>query len=204
MAIFSSMVLLASMALNQGLKQYQGLVGRGINFWEYARHVWINRSFSSATDYFVRTKEDGWTPYFEGSNDVISYVSLSPLSGNVPVVVWIKREKEENGKSSLVYYELPVYMKTYDEIESEYSTGNYRQGNSVRLFEGIENMETSFYGYDLKRNEYIMKWYDHYDSRKSKILPSVVKISFAQEGRRRIFLFSLNVNSRLKMNYNDY
>lgn len=201
MAIFSSMVMLASMALNQGLRQYQGLVEKGINFWDYARHVWINRSFSSAIDYYVRTKEDGWTPYFRGSNDVISYVSLSPLSGDLPVVVWIKREKEENGKSSLVYYELPVYTKKYNEIESEYSMGDYKQGNSVRLFEGIEDMEISFYGYDLERNEYM--WYDRYDSRKRKILPSAVRISLAQEGHRRIFRFSLNVNSTIKMIYND-
>lgn len=201
MAIFSSMVLLASMALNQGLKQYQGLIEKGINFWDHARHVWINRSFSSSTDYYVHTREYGWAPYFKGSSELISYVSLSPFSGDLPVIVWIMKEKEENGKSSLVYYELPVYTKKYEEIESDYLSGNFRKGNSLRLFEGVEDIEAGFYGYDFERQEY--HWLDRYDSRKSKTLPSVVRILFTQEGSRRVLVFSLNVNSTLKRTYND-
>lgn len=201
MAIFTSMVLLASMALNQGLRQYQGLMDKGLNFWDHARYVWLDRSFNSAIDYYIRDTENIWTPYFIGKSDIISYVSAAPLSGDLPVVVWIKNEREGNGKSSLVYYELPVYTKTYKDIDREYTFGDYKKGNSIKLLEGVEDMKVSSYGYDPVRRSY--SWYEDYDARKVRMLPEVVRISFSKEGNQGKLFFSLNVNSTIKMSYNE-
>lgn len=202
MAIFSSMVLLASAALNQGLRQYQGLMEKGLDFWRYARYFWIERSFDSATDYYVYTKEDGWAPYFLGNQEGISYVSLSPLAGDLPVVVWIRNEREEGGKRSLVYYELPVFAKSYQEIDRDYAFGDYKKGNSFKLLEGVEGVEFSFYGHDLTRRKDL--WYGDYDGRRRKLLPSLVKVTFSQDGRKGGFVFGMNVNSTIKMNYNEF
>lgn len=201
MAIFSSMMFLATAALNQGLRQYHGIVEKGLDFWRNVRFFWIEKSFSSATDYYMSTRENGWTPYFIGNQDVVSYVSLSPLVGDLPVVVWLKNEKGEDGKRSLVYYELPVYTKVYQDIERAYILGDYRKGNSFKFLEGIENVEVDFYGYDLVLRKSL--WYNDYDARKRKLLPSVVKISFSKNGHKGIFVFETNVNSMMKANYNE-
>lgn len=198
-AIFTSMVLLASMALNQGLRQYQGLMDKGLNFWDHARYVWLDRSFNSAIDYYNRNTENIWTPYFIAKNDLISYVSVAPLSGDLPVVVWIKNEKEDNGKSSLVYYERPVYAKTDKEIERDYGFGDYKKGKSIKLIEGIENLKISSYGYDPVVRRYA--WYEAYDARKVRMLPEIIRIDFSKEGNKGKLIFGLNVNSTMKMSY---
>jgi general secretion pathway protein J len=200
-AIFGSMITLATMALNQGLRQYQGLMEKGLNFWDYARYVWIQRSFNSATDYYIYTRTDGWTPYFIGNQDMISYVSLSPLAGDLPVVVWIRKEDESDGKRSLVYYELPVYTKTYAEMERDYTFADYKKGNSVKLLQGLDTLEMTYYGYDLVRRN--NQWSNDYDARKKKLLPMLVKIDYVIDGRKNVLIFDINVNSTIKMIYNE-
>src|SRR5208283_6146541 len=66
MAIFSSMIMLATMALNQGLKQYRGLMEKGVNFWDKAKYLWIDSSFGTVVDYYVYKEKVGWAPYFYG------------------------------------------------------------------------------------------------------------------------------------------
>ena len=200
-AIFGAMVTLASMALNQGLKQYQGLMEKGLDFWDYARYIWIQRSFGAATDYYIYTKPDGWTPYFIGNQEGVSYVSLSPLVGDLPVVVWIRNQPENDGKHSLVYYELPVYTKTYQAIERDTVFADYKKGSSVKLLEGLESLAVSFYGYDLSRRENL--WSNDYDGRKKKLLPTLVKVSYVIAGQKNLLIFSMNVNSTIKMIYNE-
>jgi general secretion pathway protein J len=201
MAIFSAMMVLAGTALNQGLKQYHGLAEKGIVFWDYAKKIWIDKSFNSTIDYYVYTRSDGWFPYFRGSQEGISYVSLAPLAGELPVVVWIQNEAEENGMRSLVYYELPIYTKSYDEIERDYLFADYKKGKSLKLLEGVAGIEFSFYGYDMGERRY--KWYDQFDGNRMKLLPTSIGISYAHEGQKGRLVFGTNVNSLLKMHYNE-
>ena len=197
------MLMLAGIALNQGLTQYHGLVEKGLNFWDYAKNIWIDKSFNSATDYYVYTRSDGWFPYFKGSQDGISYVSLVPFAGELPVIVWIKREDEDGGKYSLVYYETPVYTKTYEEIDRDYVFGDYRKGKSFKLLEGVEGIEFSFYGYDFTKQMY--QWYSSFDGNKMKVLPSLVKISYTRDPGGGDIVVGINVNSLAKRSYNaDY
>lgn len=199
--IFSSMLMLAGVALNQGLKQYHGLAEKGIGFWDDAKRIWIDKSFNSMMDYFVHTRSDGWFPYFRGNQEGISYISLAPLAGELPVVVWIRNEVEEDGRRSLVYYELPVYTKTYEEIERNYIFADYKKGRSVKLLERVEGIEFSFYGYDLRDRRF--RWYSHFDGNRMKVLPSSVLVSYSREGKRDRFVFGINVNSMRKMVYNE-
>jgi general secretion pathway protein J len=201
MAIFGSMLTLGGLALNQGLRQYQGLAEKGINFWEQAKEIGIGKSFHSMADYFVYTRSDGWVPYFRGNENEISYVSLSPLAGTVPVIVWIRKEAEGGGKQSLVYYELPVYTKTYEDIERDSIFAAYKEGKSARILEGVENLEIRFYGYDLVRRENGWSW--DYEGRKKKILPTTVVISYTRDGNSEKLVFGTHVNSNAKMAYNE-
>ena len=201
MAIFSSMVILAGVALNQSLKQYHGLAEKGIGFWDDAKKFWIDKSFNSTIDYYVHTRNDGWFPYFKGSHEGISYISLAPLVGEIPVVVWIRNEAEANGMRSLVYYELPVYTKTYEEIDRDYIFADYKKGRSIKLLEGVEGIEFSFYGYDIKENRF--EWFSFFDGNKMKLLPSSIIISYNHNGKKDRLAFGINVNSFLKMLYNE-
>jgi len=200
-SIFTAMLMLAGMALNQGLIQYHGLVEKGLDFWDYAKKIWIDKSFNSATDYYIYTRSDGWFPYFKGNQDDISYVSLAPFAGQLPVVVWIKKETESGGKSSLVYYEIPVYTKTGEEIERDYVFDTYKKGQSFKVLEGVESITFSFYGYDVTRRAY--QWYNSFDGNKMKVLPSLVKISYSRDTNRGNLVFSINTNSMIKKSYND-
>jgi general secretion pathway protein J len=195
------MMMLAGMALNQSLKQYHGLAEKGIGFWDYAKKIWIDKSFNSITDYYVQTRSDGWFPYFRGSQEGISYVSLAPLAGDLPVVVWIRNEAEESGMRSLVYYELPIYTKSYDEIDRDYIFADYKKGKSVKLLEGVENIEFSFYGYDIRDRKY--GWHNNFDGNRMKVLPSSITISYHHNGKKDKLVFGINVNSLLKINYNE-
>ena len=201
MAIFGSMLTLGGLALNQGLKQYQGLAEKGINFWDQAKEIGIGKSFHSMIDYFIYIRSEGWVPYFRGNENEISYVSLSPLAGTVPVIVWIRKEDEGGGKQSLVYYELPVYTKTYEDIERDSVFAAYKEGKSAKILEGVENIEIRFYGYDLLRRESGWSW--DYEGRKKKNLPSAVVVSYAKEGKNEKMVFGTHVNSSAKMGYNE-
>jgi general secretion pathway protein J len=201
MAIFSSMVMLAGVALNQSLKQYHGLAEKGIGFWDNAKKIWIDKSFNSTIDYYVYTRTDEWFPYFKGSQEGISYISLAPLAGEIPVVVWIRNEAEANGKRSLVYYELPVYTKTYEEIERNYIFADYKKGRSLKLLEGVEGIGFSFYGYDIIENKY--EWSSNFDGSRMKLLPSSIIISYSHNGKKDRLVFGINVNSLAKIYYNE-
>jgi general secretion pathway protein J len=200
-AIFTTMLLLAGMALNQGLSQYQGLVEKGLNFWDYAKNVWIDKSFNSATDYYVYTRSDGWFPYFKGNQEGISYVSLSPFAGEAPVVVWIKKVSADSGMKSLIYYELPVYTKSYEDIDRDEVFGDYKKSKSLVFMDAMDDMDISFYGYDLRNRKY--GWYSSFNGNRMKTLPSRVKMTYSRNGMKGSLLFTINVNSLMKTGYDE-
>jgi general secretion pathway protein J len=201
MVIFTSMLLLAGMALNQGLAQYRGLVEKGLNFWTYAKDIWVDKSLNSTVDYYVYTRTDGWFPFFKGSQEGISYVSLTPFTGDLPIVAWMKVEAEDGGKRRLMYYELPVYTKTYEEIESHSVFGDYKKGESFKVLEGVEDIAFSFYGYDVFEKRY--KWHESFNGNRMKRLPTLVRISYRQDGKPGGLVLGINVNSLMKTNYNE-
>jgi general secretion pathway protein J len=201
MAIFSGMVLLGGMALNQGLKQYQGLLERGLCFWDYARKIWTDKSFHSTVDYYVYTNAKGWFPYFSGNREGLSFVTLAPFAGDLPVVVWIRKEVMEAGKIRLVYYELPVYAKSYQEIEGDFMSGAYRKGRSITILEGADRIQFEFYGYDVRDEKH--KWRTVFEGAETKQLPLLVRIYYKLGGEKRMFIYAIHVNSQMKRGYQN-
>lgn len=201
LAIFSAMVLLATMALDQGLKQYRGLMQKGLSFWPNAKQTWIDRSMSSIVDYYVDNDENQWFPYFRGDGDMISYVSLAPLAGDLPVAVWIVNEQQDNGRHSLLYYELPVYTKTVKELERDYVFGDYKKGRHIKLLDDVEDIRFKYYGYDVLEKRDI--WTDRFEGKDKGVLPAVVKITYTSGGKEHMLAFRVNTDSVLKMTYNE-
>jgi general secretion pathway protein J len=199
-AIFTAIVTLASAALDQGLKQYHRLVEKGINFWDSAKYLWMNRNFSCIVDYYVKPRGTGEIfPYFQGSRDLISFVTLAPLASETPVVVWIERQVNAEGGSDLVYYELPVYAMQLDDIERVYNLLDYKKGRSTVLMANLDNVETEFYGLDAVTERW--EWTSTYDGRAKQTLPSLVRIDFREKGdpeNKRLF-FYIQTNSRFKV-----
>lgn len=201
MAIFSAMVMLATTALDQGLKQYRGLMEKGVNFWDKAKYLWIDDSFGSVVDYYVYKGNIGWFPYFYGDGERISYVSLTPLVGDLPVVAWIMKEKRDNGLYAVVYYELPVYTKTARELDLDYINGNYKKGNSLLLLDGVADIDMEFYGLDASKRS--GEWSQDFDGSKRQSLPSTVKLTYVSDGKKHTLLFCINTNSMRKTDYNE-
>lgn len=202
-AIFSAMVVLASMALSQGLGQYQRLKEKGINFWDHAKYLWLDKSLNSVVDYYVYSRGSGWAPYFKGNRDLISYVSLSPFAGEGPVVAWIRNERQEDGSRALVYYELPVYAKDLKELERAYTLGDFKKGASTVLFSKAEEITASFYGYNTTERK--GSWSSDFDSARTHQLPEIIKINFKdrETGEKRNIILRTNVNSSIKAFYNE-
>ncbi|MGD0280598.1 MAG: prepilin-type N-terminal cleavage/methylation domain-containing protein [Smithella sp.] len=198
-AIFSAMLLLGGMALNQGLKQYQGLIEKGFCFWDYAQNIWTDKSFHSTIDYYVHTDTQGWFPYFKGDQEGISFVTLAPFAGDMPVVMWIRKENVENGKEKLIYYELPVYAKSYRELEDDFTSGAYKKGRSIRILEGIDRVQFEFYGYDIRDGKH--KWSRIYNGEQMKRLPMLVRIEYMQGGLKKMLTYAIHVNSLIKWDY---
>ncbi len=201
MAIFSSMIMLATSALDQGLRQYRGLMVKGVNFWDKAKFLWIDSSIDSVVDYYVFKDNTGWFPYFYGDSERISYISLSPLSGDLPVVAWITKEKKDNGLYAVVYYELPVYTKTSKELDGDYVSGDYKKGNSLVLLDGVTDIAMEFYGLDAARKK--GEWSQDFDGSKRKSLPSTIKLTYVSDSKQQTLLFCINTNSMRKSDYNE-
>ncbi|MEK6684054.1 MAG: prepilin-type N-terminal cleavage/methylation domain-containing protein [Nitrospirota bacterium] len=202
-AVFSAMVTLASLALDQGLRQYRGLMDRGITFWDNARYLWMNKSFASAVDYYVHSRGDGWFPYFRGTQEIISYVSGSPLAGDQPVIVWIRNERQEDGRRSWVYYEQPVYAKGLEAIERDTLFGDFKKGNSITLLKDLEALTVSFYGYDPMNKQ--ASWTADFDGRKRRFLPELIKVDYqdTEEKVKKTMLFGIKTHSPMKTVYNE-
>lgn len=199
-AIFSVMVMLAGSALNQGLRQYKGLMEQGLGFWKHARVFWISKSVNSASDYYVRTDQDGWAPYFRGEKAALSYVSLTPFAGRLPVVVWLKTERDRQGRLVLNYYERPVYTLDFKALEKLFNSGGYRNRPGISILSQVDTLAFSYYGYDDIRDRHT--WSDHFEGRKRKKLPEQVRVIYRQGDTTGEIRLNLNVNSLRKTKYN--
>ena len=201
--IFSIMVFLATFALDQSLRQYQGVMERGLNFWEDAKILWLQRSLSSAIDYYVYDERKKlWFPFFIGKVDLISYVSLSPFSQDSPVLIVLKKESTERGYN-LVYYELPVLTSDLKDIENILVFEEYKKrGISFVFFKDLENLNFKYYGYDRFRGFY--DWFSEFEGSKFLQLPSIVKIEYSEEKVRDFIYGIINVQNFRKAFYNEF
>ncbi|KJR40401.1 prepilin-type [Candidatus Magnetoovum chiemensis] len=200
-AIFTSMLMLSTAALQQGLNQYKKVMDEGIKFWSYAENFWINRSFSGIFDYYVNYNSD-WFPYFSMDGDRISYVTYSALANDAPVAAWIVKEKMKNAFGySVVYYELPVLTKGYDDIEKDYTSKSYKKGARIVLFENVSFVD--FQCFAIEALSWSGRWLHSYNAKDGKMLPEKIKISFQKDRKKLNLTFSIYNNSTIKKRYTD-
>jgi len=199
MAIFSFMVLLGSTALDQSLQRYQGLLGKELGLWQFTKNIWLGKSLGSMIDYYVPIGNGQWAPYFMGDQSNLSYISLAPLAGDLPVVVWIKQEKNAENKRQLVYYEIPVYTKRASDLERDEVFGDYKRGNTIPIVEEADTIGLAFFVYNNQRGQH--QWVEEFDGRTQHVLPAQIKISVTKDGRREDKLFTVNTNGLLKTGY---
>lgn len=200
--IFSSIIFLSIYALEQGIRQYKGILERGFNFWERARFFLLQRSLASAIDYYVYDeRKKFWHPFFRGGLDIIAYVSLAPFSHDTPVLVILKKEERE-GKFDLVYYESPVYTANLKEIEDILLFQTYKREVRLIFFEGLDFLEFKYYGYDRFRR--FNDWFSEFDSARFLQLPLYVKIEYNKGNFRDSLFLPLNVQNFRKGFYNEF
>jgi len=192
--IFSMTVGLVSYAITQSLDQYKGVIHKTAGIWQKTKIFWLQKSFSSIIDYYI--KEEDWFPFFEGDREHIAYITEVAFAKDKPVLAVITCEK-----SSLVYYEIPVYTLTYREIKEIIQKGEFRKGTKVIIFENIEDPYFEYYGWHPDKDRPL--WDSVYSGQKNKLLPLYVKITFKENNNRVFYLFALKNNSTLKEIYNE-
>jgi hypothetical protein len=192
--IFTMTVGLVSYAITQSLDQYKGVIHKTTGFWQKTKMFWLQKSFSSTIDYYVREEE--WFPFFEGERDYIAYITEVAFAFDKPVLAVITLEK-----NSIVYYEIPVYTLTYTEIKQILREGGFRKGTRVILFENVESPYFEYYGWQPAKER--PSWDSIYSGQKNKLLPMYVKISFKKDNNRLFYLFPIRNNSTLKEIYNE-
>jgi general secretion pathway protein J len=195
-AIFTAMVMFCVMALQQSLMQYKSVMDEGINFWKYGSKFWLHKSAGGVVGYYINEKNQ-WFPYFMCNDSRVSYVSSSPLTGNLPVVVWLVKEKTKDG-TSLVYYELPVYTYGYEEIERLYFFGDYKKGSSFVILEGVSGISMEVYVKDRLTNRW--EWKSDYDGKQSDTMPGGIRITYTGGGRKHAIFLAIYTNSPLTSN----
>jgi len=126
-------------------------------------------------------------------------VTLAPFAGDLPVVVWMRKEVTADGKISLVYYELPVYAKSFEDLKEDLASGAYRKGQSVKILEGADRVQFEFYGYDVRDEKH--KWRSIFEGAETKQLPLLVRVDYTRGGENRMFMYAMHVNSQWKRGY---
>lgn len=197
------MIVLGSIAFTQGLKHYEAIAKRGINFWENTRIFLLQRSVSSIFDYFVHDSTGRFFPFFLGEIDFVSYVTSCAMSYDLPVLVILSKEKRDDGYFDLNYYELPVLTMNYEEIEKLINLREYRKtAHRVLLLSNLEDLSFSYYVFDQKRGFYV--WVSSLDGRSHLRLPKMIKIEYKEKnGPREILFLGLQVDSTRKLIYNE-
>jgi prepilin-type N-terminal cleavage/methylation domain-containing protein len=212
LAIFTMMAALSVAALDQGLRQYRKLMHEGTDFWKYAGSLWINKSFSGVFENVVHQDKVGQVPYFECGQSMISYASVSPLAGNMPVIAWLVREEgavaggitrgratigdgtvAAAGSGSVVYYELPLNAKGGQAIAEDYLLQNYKSGNRMVILDRAENIV--FNCKALNSETKISSWRESYSGRTGGRLPEAVRILYTKDGRPGMMYFSIYANA---------
>jgi hypothetical protein len=125
----------------------------------------------------------------------------------MPVVVWLKKERQEDNKFQLMYYEMPVYVKTAEELDKDYMSREYRKGLPYAVLSGMDQIDFSFYGCVTKKEKEKEKavcgWHSAFDGKSFKSLPSVVRISYHRGSENGFLLFPINVNTEIKKSYDE-
>lgn len=201
LAMFSLMVFLGTMALDQSLRQYQGLLGKGLGLWEFTKRIWVGKSLGSMVNYYVPLPNGQWAPYFIGDQSTLSYVSLAPLAGKLPVAVWIKQEQDASNKRRLVYYEVPVYTKRAADFERDEVFGDFKRGTSLPIVEGADSIRFAFLVFNLNLKKYL--WVEEFNGRQNHVLPTQVKITITKNSRDEDQLFTVHTNGLDKMLYGE-
>lgn len=198
--IFSIIVALATLAFTQGINQYEGIIRRSLNFSEEIKFFLLYRSIVGIKDYFVEDEQNDWFPYFIGRDDLISYVSLSPLSYEVPVVVFLEKKQDSAGKFSLLYYEFPVYTLNYKELEKTLTFREYQRYPALILLSGLEELKFSYYTYDPIKKTWVWS-FEHNEN--NYYLPRMLKIDYLKNGERVHLFFGIYIDIRKDVYYGD-
>lgn len=201
--IFSAMIMLASLSLDQSLKYYTQIMRKGISLFEESKVLWLQKSLGSATDYYIFDKINKiWVPFFKGERDRIVYITLTPLFHDFPVLAILKREINNEGKEYLVYYELPVYTMQKDEIEKVLTFEEYKiKGHSLVIYTEINNVRFRYFVFNPEK--LVFEWISDYEAKKFLSLPEMVQINFIKNDFLENIYISIQTNSKRKTVYNE-
>lgn len=200
-AIFSMMMVILNLFFVQQMNEFKKISDKGFDVWNNAKFIWFNKLVSSAHDYYVYSKVRGWGPYFIGRDDYFSFVSLSPIAKDNPVLVWIVKEKSQGGGVDLVVYEREVKTETLYDIENIFLSGEYKQGARYVILENCDDLVFEYFG--MYADDKKKRWFRDFDGLKAKLLPEVIKIVYFENREKRELYQQILNNSTLKGYYEE-
>jgi len=110
-----------------------------------------------------------------------------------------KKRKNGKRKENLIYYELPVYAKSYQELERDLASGAYRNGQSIKILNGLKRFNSNFTA--MISGMKSICGAGLLQERKPDKLPLLVRIDYMLGGEKKMFMYAIHVNSQIKRGY---
>lgn len=198
LVIFSSVVSIALFGFEQG-KQFwlRSSSQQQTIKYEYSRYLWLNSLFNQSVSSNFSYGYANSGPFFEGTNKRISFLSESPIISGPGTYAWVELNYQlTDAGIRIIFSETPNSDPYWGLYPSQFS-------RTITLFEDVADfhfsylMEQSVMGPRgfMVRGDTV--WVNQYDSRNTKSLPIMVKLSLTtKSGRSFDWYFSIPNQSR--------
>ncbi len=199
--IFSTLIGLGSVALNQIMKYYEVIKSRDLSVWKYANLIWLDKIFLEVMDYYVSDDTGKFYLYFIGTPDFLTFVSFEGISTDKPVVVYLEKQINQSGKYDLILYQLPLNSQSGKELDRYIVFKDYKKDNTpFYVMKDLDDLSFDYYIYDFRSYKY--KWSFSYE-KGGFLAPMFVKLKFKKDSKVDNLIFIINNNSIRKGIYNE-
>ncbi|WP_217514159.1 PulJ/GspJ family protein [Vibrio metschnikovii] len=199
LVIFSSVVSIALFGFEQGKNAWQRSLSQSqIVEREYARYLWLNNLFNQAVASNFSYGYADSNPFFEGDEKTVSFLSESPIISGPGTYAWVQigYRIDDDNEMNIIFSETPNADPYWGLYTSQFS-------RSLILFDNIADFHFSYLMEKsvmsprgiMVRGE--REWVNRYDSRNSKSLPVMVKLTvMTKSGRSFDWFFKIPNQSR--------
>lgn len=199
--IFATLIGLGTTALNQVMKYYEVIRSKDLSVWKYANLVWLDRVFLQVMDYYISDDTGRFYLYFIGAPDFLTFASYEGISTDKPVVVYLEKQINQNGKYDLLLYQVLLNSQTGKELDRYIVFKDYKKDNNpFYVMKDLDELGFEYYIYDIR--SYTYRWSFYYE-KGGLIPPAFVKVSFKKDNKPDNLIFSINNNSLRKGVYNE-
>ncbi|WP_010445199.1 prepilin-type N-terminal cleavage/methylation domain-containing protein [Vibrio rotiferianus] len=199
LVVFSSVVAVVVMGLEQGQKQWLRSLSKNQEMHQlYLRSQWINQAISQANSAPFIVEYGFSTPYFLGTSNQVDFLTNAPVLSGPGTYAAARFSIEETAEGLSLTFTQWANKDPYYGIPTLES-----QGKSISLLENIQDAKWEYYldarteatPMEIKYNAFSPRhegrWASQYDSRYEQKIPSKIRFTFQKEGKRYDWYFNL-------------